>query len=242
MQPRGNLAALLERRDLLEQQDLKMPGLRKRRAELRAWQSARLARTYDDLYHDPRYARGVAFCLEDLYGMQDFARRARDLVWAWDRLKVTLPEAAVELLRRTVEFEVLRDGLDHAMTRQLGQASLSETTYAAAYRAVGLRGEREQQVDLLIAMGSDIDRAAASPLMGLTLRAAYIPAHVAGLGLLHRLMERGYAAFRDMQGATDLLNVIREREILLLERLFAAVDDPFGTGELSRPGAQVLMS
>jgi len=230
MQSLGDLQAMLHRRELLEQNDLEFPTLRRRRNELRAWESARLARTYDHLYRDPRYARALAFCLKDLYGMRDIARRTRELVGAWERLRLALPEAAVELLRRAVEFEVLRDELDHAMASRLERAlPITEAGYAAAYRAVGLRGAREQQVDLLYAMAGDIGRAASNPLMGLTLRAAYVPAHVAGFGLLHRLLERGYAAFHDMHGPSDLLNVIREREILLMERLFAGVDDPFGT-------------
>lgn len=239
MQPRGDLEALLERRSRLELRELKTPGLRKRCSAVRGWQSARLARTYGDLSCDPRYERAVAFLLEDLYGMRDFARRARDLVRAWDQLKMTLPESGIELLRRMVEFEVLTDELDHATAMQLGQPPVTSETYAAAYRAAGQRGLREEQIELVLAMGVDLDRAAHNPLVAVALAAAHIPARVAGFGVLQSFLERGYAAFRDVQDAADLLDVIRERETMLMQRLFAAAADPFGVHGARRYG--VLM-
>ena len=239
MPSRGDLDALLERCSRLELQELNKPALRRRCRELRAWQAARLARTYADLSRDPRYARGVAFLLEDLYGMHDFARRARDLVRAWDQLEMSLPQSGVELLRRTVEFEVLTGELDHATALELGETSVTEHTYAVAYRAAGQRRSREQQLELALAMGLDLERAARNPLVVVALAAAHIPARVAGFGVLQSFLERGYAAFRDSQGRTDLLDIVREREILLMQRLFDALDNPFCIARARRDG--VLM-
>jgi len=228
---RGDLDTLLERRSRLELEDLKTPGLRRRCSEVRVWQSARLARTYEDLSSDRRYAPVVTFLLEDLFGMRDFARRARDLVRAWDGLRIALPENGLELLRRTVEFEVLTDELDHATATQLGSASVTQETYAAAYRAVGQRRRRERQIDLVVALGVDLDRAARNPLVAAALTAAHIPARVAGFGILQSFLERGHAAFRAMHGETDLLNIVWERETLLMERLFTPPHDPFDTSD-----------
>src|SRR5581483_4794757 len=67
-------------------------------AELKAWQSTRLARTYEDLRRDPRCTAAVEFFLSDLYGPQSFTRRDADFERAWDRLKRGLPDRALEAL------------------------------------------------------------------------------------------------------------------------------------------------
>src|SRR5215207_1629077 len=46
---------------------------------LRAWQSARLRRTYADLADSPRYGAAIRFFQQDLYGVRDFSRRDADL-------------------------------------------------------------------------------------------------------------------------------------------------------------------
>ena len=52
-------------------------------------------------------------------------------------------------------------------------------------------------------------------------------AHVAGLGQLHELLERGFNAFRGMGSASDFLAAIDSKERKLLARLFAGVASPF---------------
>ena len=53
------------------------------------------------------------------------------------------------------------------------------------------------------------------------LRAAHVPAHAAGFGVLQDFLERGFAAFRNMSEAAPLLRKIRERETQLMEQLFS---------------------
>jgi hypothetical protein len=201
----------------------------RRLSELRAWQAARLAGTYEDLRLDPRYTAAVDFLLTDLYGPQDFVRGDDDVVRAWGRLKGGLPDAALEVLAQALELQVLNAKLDQAMATRLAPGILSELSYANAYRVVGRAEARQRQIELVVGIASDLSRLVAFPLIGLALRVAHAPAHLAGFGALQDFLERGFAAFYRMGDALVLIDAIQARETALMHRLFGGADDPFGS-------------
>ncbi len=183
--------------------------------ELRVWQAARLASTYEDLLHDPACADAVRFFLTDLYGPEEHPRRDSDLGRAWGILSRTLPRAALGLLERAVQLQALTAQLDEAMVQQLPAGPVTGESYAAAYRAVGRPEARLRQIDLVLGIAADLDRLVRHAWMALALRAAHVPAHAAGFGALQDFLERGFAAFRRMQDAGRMLSAIRERETRL---------------------------
>ncbi len=203
------------------------PETTARLGELRAWQAERLAKTYADLRQDSRCKAAVDFFLTDLYGPQDFTRRDDDFARAWGRLKRGLPDAALEVLARALELQVLSAELDQAMVARLASGPLTGSSYANAYRAVGRADARQRQIELAMSIGTDLARLVTFPLIGLALRVAHAPAHLAGFGALQDFLERGYAAFRKMGDAGVLLEAIRVRETTLMRRLFDDTEDPF---------------
>jgi hypothetical protein len=182
----------------------------RRLQELRAWQAARMAKTYDDLLHDSQCAAAVEFFLTDIYGARSQVQR--DLGRAWYLLRKTLPRQALAVLAQALELRVLTAQLDESMLGHLGEGPLSEARYAAAYRAVGRPEDRKRQIDLILSIGAALDSAVRDQLMALALRAARIPARAAGFGALQDFIERGFRAFRSMPDASRLLQAIRERE------------------------------
>ena len=215
----ADLAALLARKHALEQRAAATPAFAARLRALCVWQAERLANTHADLRRDPRYGAAAEFFLTDVYGSATAAQRDRELERAWRYLKRTLPRAAVGPLARALELDVLTADLDQAMAGQLSSAGLTAAAYAAAYRRVGRAGERRRQIDLLIGIGSDLDRIAHRAWLAMALRAAHAPAHAAGFGVLQDFLERGLEAFRHMRGAAEFLALIRTRELQLLETL-----------------------
>jgi hypothetical protein len=227
-----DLDELLARRRALESRATASPDLSARLQELRAWQAARLGQTYADLSADARYTRAIQFFLTDLYGPRDFGLRDRQFARAWRYLKLTLPGAALASLEQALELEALSAELDHAMAVALPAGPVTGAGYANAYRQVGRRDARERQITLVVAIGRDLNRIVKHAWIGAGLRAAHVPAHAAGFGVLQDFLERGFAAFRHMTDARPLLDSIRERETQLMERLFAG-----GGEELFAPGA-----
>lgn len=230
MKPTARLDALLARKRVLESQARASGAVAARLRELRSWQAARLARTYADLQREPRYALAVQYFLGDLYGPQDFADRDRDLTRAWRYLKRALPAAALDVLGHAIELEVLTAELDQAMVAGLDAGAVTGASYAAAYRAVGQRAARARQVELVAAIGADLDRIVRHAWIALALRVAHAPAHAAGFGVLQDFLERGFAAFHRMQGAGRFLQAIRERETRVMDAIFAGGEVPLGAG------------
>ena len=221
------LDRLLERKRQLAALEERDPELARRLQALRAWQSARLARTYEDLRRDPRYGAAATFFLSDLYGPEGSRARDQCVIRAWSRLKHTLPQAVLRVLREALELDVLTAQLDQALAGHLGGSALTDLTYAAAYRAAGQADVRARQIDLIVGIGAALERAVQLPLVGLALQAAHLPAHLAGFGVLQDFLERGHAAFRAMRGATLFLQIIRARETLIMHKLFAGAIEPF---------------
>jgi hypothetical protein len=206
------LDELLARKRLLESPASQAADFVARLRDLRIWQSARLARTYQDFRGDSRHSQAVEFFLSDLYGPQEFGDRNRDLGRAWRYLRRALPAAAMRVLAQAIELDVLTLELDHAMVRALGAAAVTDATYAAAYRDVDRRASRTRQIDLIVNIGEDLSRIVRRVWLGPLLQAAHVPAHAAGFGALQDFLERGYAAFHRMRDAEGLLKAIRERE------------------------------
>jgi hypothetical protein len=53
------------------------------------------------------------------------------------------------------------------------------------------------------------------------------PAQMAGLADLQDFLERGFFAFREMNGADAFLALLRERETAILNRIFSSAPEPF---------------
>ncbi|GAB4167635.1 MAG: hypothetical protein Fur0039_05530 [Rhodocyclaceae bacterium] len=202
-----------------------------RRLALREWQALRLARTHRDLLEDTRYGPAAAFFLSDLYGPKDFAERDAEVERILPSLVAWLPAAALRTLALAIEMDALSERLDAATARALarngGEAEIDEAAYARAYRAAGNRAARIRQIELIGEVGASLERLTHSPLLAGILRMMRVPAHLAGLGALQEFLERGFAAFRSMNGAEEFIRRISSRETAILERLFSGRPRPF---------------
>lgn len=203
------------------------------RLRLRGWQAARFVRTYPDLMASDRYRAAAEFFLSDLYGPKDFSERDEELERFLPALTRVLPASAIHTVAVGVELDLLSESLDSAMVQALlveGQtceADISEAAYAKAYRACANRRGREAQIALILQIGEAIDRLTRKPLLRAAIALIKGPAHAAGMGALHHFLDRGFKAFRQMQGAAEFLAIIRARETRILARLFAKHAAPF---------------
>ena len=195
-------------------------------AELKAWQSKRLAASYADVSAVPRYRAATAFFLDDLYGPKDFSGRDQAMLRIVPTMARLLPASAVETAALAIELEALSEALDQQTAAALAPGPITEATYAEAYR-VTAPADRHRQIDLIIAVGDRLDQLVRKPLVSRTLKLMRNPARLAGMSDLQDFLERGYAAFRDMGGASEFLATARAREERTLNRLFSREPDPF---------------
>jgi hypothetical protein len=201
-----------------------------RRRSLRQWQAERLVRTYADLLASPRYERAAKFFLTDLYGATDFGARDADLARILPLMARLLPLGGLKTVALAVEVDALSERLDAAMVEVLGEAlerGIDESDYAAAYRRVGRRDERQRQLDLIRSTGEALDALSRKSLVRVSIRMMHGPAHLAGVGALHDFLERGFEAFHAMGPADEFLETVLGRERAILRALFAGSATPF---------------
>jgi hypothetical protein len=220
------------------------PALGRALTWLARWQSARLAQTYEDLARDERYADAIRFFSTDLYGGADFAERDADLARAASSMARVLPERLVASLAQALELNALSQDLDRKLLEHLRtrDASFAVADYCEAYRAMDSRPERRRQLELVEAFGVALDAHVRKPLVYAALVAMRRPSRAAGFAALQSFLERGFAAFRKMDGAATFLATIDERERALMDAIFAGDSAPFvdplaGVGRSSLPTA-----
>lgn len=187
---------------------------------VKRWQAQRLAETYADLASQPRYAEATAFFLDDLYGPKDFSARDEEMLRIVPVMARVLPESAVETAALAIELEALTESLDQRLARALSAPTVTTGEYDRAYRETSTREERLHQVDLVQAVGGRLDALVRKPFVGGTLKLMRRPARLAGLADLQDFLERGYAAFRRMDGANEFLEAFRARETAVIRQIF----------------------
>ena len=198
-----------------------------RLVEMKAWQAARLARTYADLAATPRYAKATEFFLCDLYGAKDFSGRDEAMLRIYPVMVRTLPRGAVETASLAIEVDALSEELDRRVAAALPAGPITGAAYSQAYRQAGTRAERARQIELIDEVGRRLDALVVKPMVYTTLKLMRRPARLAGLQDLQTFLERGFEAFRRMGGAEEFLATISGRETEILNRLFSGHPSPF---------------
>ncbi len=194
---------------------------------VKAWQQQRLKRTYPDLAADARYAPATAFFMDELYGIKDSALRDRDLIRMYPTIKRVLPQFAYDAVSKALELDVISEEFDQMLAKKMGDAIITEHNYAEAFRQAGPKKDRLRQVDLMRAVGAELDVVVKKPMIYSTLRLLRTPARLAGLSHMQQFLEAGFTAFRHMNGADYFLHTIATRETQLIERLYANHPAPF---------------
>ena len=200
---------------------------------LRQWQSRRLAASFADFLADPRMRPAAEFFLSDLYADRDFSGRDRDAARVLPMMARLLPEGLLHAAIDAIELATLSHALDLRMAQQLANrgdsmAAITPADYARAYRHRGLRRLRRHQIELVLRVGHALDAAVRKHGVYRLLRAARLPAQLAGLSELQAFLERGFRAFDALGGAGDFLAEVARRERTVSDRLFAGHPRPFG--------------
>lgn len=203
-------------------------------ALLRAWQTARLARTHADLLISDRFGPACRFFLDDIYAPRDFTQRNHDIVRIHDFMMRFLPAGVLRTLTKAIELNSLTEELDQALlTALVDELGISDTItgeqYAEGYRICDNYAGRAYQIQLIVEVGRGIERLVRIPLIGWTLRLARGPAHRGGWHELQGFLDRGFAAFKRLGNAGSFLQTIERRESQILEQIFTGSADPFST-------------
>jgi hypothetical protein len=194
---------------------------------LREWQAHRLAGTYTDLLADPRYRPACEFFLSDIYAPRDFSQRDHDLERIHKFLSSIFPAFMIQLLTETVELNTMTNALDNRLLRvlvdRLGAIrSITPKLYAEAYRICNNHAERVRQIELTQNILMQVGEGARRMVVGAGMKMAKIPAQRAGWIDLYDFLERGRQAFKQMKDIKTFVDTIAEREMNILNLIYAA--------------------
>lgn len=204
------------------------PGLDAAVLEVKRLQARRFSVTYADLMASGPYQAAARFFLEELYGDKNYAERDAQFSRIAGALQKLFPDHVVGTAVALAELHALTEQLDHAMGQLwLDTAPLEPAArYVRAWRAVGRRADRKQQLTSVVAMGRELDRLTRAPGLRMMLKMMRAPANAAGMGSLQRFLESGFDTFAGMakqKGATEtFLAMIVERETQWIGQLFEA--------------------
>ena len=211
------------------------PSLAQAVLAVKQWQSRRFAGTYADLMADPLYQGATRFFLEELYSPGDCSERDTQFGRIAGTLQTVFPQAVVQTATDLALLHMQTERLDHAMGLawvHLPATPADATRYVAAWRGVGERAEREQQLASVMKLGQDLTRFTRMHGLRMMLRMMRKPAQAAGLGALQHFLETGFDTFGEMarrRGAVEhFLSTVHEREATLMQALFDG--DPVACG------------
>ena len=201
-------------------------------APLRQWQSRRLALSFKDFLANPAMRPAAEFFLSDLYADRDFSARDRDAARVLPMMSRFLPDSLLRAATDAIELAVLSHALDVRMAEHLAarpnrDAAITLADYTRAYQRGNYGRLRRHQIELVLRVGQALDAAVKKHGVYKLLKAARIPAQMAGLSELQGFLERGFHAFDALGGADDFLGQVAAREREVSSRLFSAHPKPF---------------
>lgn len=228
MQASNQIRESISRVVALRQKVVDQPDLALALHTVKQVQARRFSGSYQDLLHSASYAACANFFLEELYGAKDFAERDTQFARIAGALERTFPQQVVATAVALAELHQLTEELDLAMALnwQLQPELPTAQAYVLAWRAVGHREDRHQQLNTVLEIGQELGQLTRKPGLYFMLKMMRKPAQLAGLGALQNFLESGFRHFADLahnKGTVDsFLDTVRTRESAWLDRLFDA--------------------
>jgi len=199
---------------------------------LAQWQAERLKTTHQDLYSHSGYHTGLEFLLTDLYAPANMIRRDDNIDRVFPKMVKWLPDNQLDTFAGLMELNLLTQQLDLDLVEvlaahNLDPATLTEASYCEALCNSRQTEERAHQIELVGAVGRQLDRYVRNRTLGWLLAISRAPAEMAELSDLHSFLSRGYTAFRHMDNVELLIDRLVVRERRILEKILNREPDPF---------------
>lgn len=205
---------------------------------VKQFQSRRFRGTYTDLLAAGPYAAATRFFLDELYGGKDDTERDQQFARIAGAVERLFPKDVGMTAAALAQLHALTESLDHGLARALRPGEpLDAGAYVRAWREMGCRAQREQQLDKVLEIGSELARLTRLPGLRLMLKMMRAPAAAAGMTTLQAFLETGFDTFaeitRSRAGVMPFLDAVQARERRLLVLLFDS--DPVASAtELAR--------
>jgi hypothetical protein len=215
----------------LRTQQRSYPLLQHAVSAIKRLQCVRFQRTYADVLMHPDWAAPAQFFLTELYGDKDFSQRDAQFGRIAPAMQRIFPQSVVGVATALTQLHALTEQLDYAMAVSVLNTfpkGVSDTqvrgTYIGAWREVGQRSARLDQLALVQRLGLELSQLTRTRGLRTMLRMMRGPAHSAGLKHLQDFLELGFDTFQVLQrsssGSEPFLALVNQRENDWIARLF----------------------
>lgn len=203
---------------------------------LQQYQRQRLIDTHAELLDNSATEPAVRFLIEDVYGGRDLKPVAIDIRRAVDKAMALLPSKVMDTSATVLEAAILTQELDESLADTLADRldlPLDDDTWCAAYRQMGQRELRAQQLALVEQIGPHLDRYVRSRMIQATFKLVRRPAHAAGFGNLYDFLDLGFAAMQGIPSCDQLLQQVARIEQQIMQQVLEQHPRPFAVRSLS---------
>ena len=186
---------------------------------VQSWQCKRLLASHQDLYQQKRFKPAVEFFVNELYGPNDFSQRDDDIARVVPKMSKFLPEKALQSLASALHLNTLSFELDFELARKLVNSDINCNSYAAAYFECDNLITRQQQIDYIATLGSDLADVVKMKGIASLLFISRKPAKLAGVLALHEFLEKGFKSFKNLGNVDDFVIPIVNKERQIMQQL-----------------------
>ena len=219
----------------IRQETLADPALGAAVTAIKTLQARRFAGSYADILGggDSGYQPAAEFFLTELYSAQDYTDRDAQFARIAGPIDKLFPAKVGVLAMALAQLHALTEELDQAMGRAWMHLATKPSPrspatpadrYAAAWRQVGRRRDRQSQLDIVLGIGMELGKLTRTVGLRSLLRMMRRPAHAAGLAALQAFLESGFDTFAALAktggGVQGFLDLIAGREQALITMLF----------------------
>jgi hypothetical protein len=204
------------------------PRLREAVGLIKRIQARRFSGTYSDLLRVGPYAAAARFFLDELYSDRDYSERDAQFARIAGAIERLFPSDVAQAAAGLAELHAMTEELDQAMALawlEMAHVGDDVPRYAAAWRHVGRRTERERQLAVVLEIGQEMIRLTRTRGLRVMLKMMRGPAAAAGLSSLQRFLEAGFDTFGTLArtgAAQDFLRIVSQRKADLITLLFDA--------------------
>ncbi len=216
----------------LKQHDPSEKVFREALFKLQKWQAQRMRKTHQSLLENQQYRVATEFFLDDIYGGIDLTDIANEAERVINKALKILPETVMVTATYALELNALSAELDEQLAQclfyDMGEHEISMATYTEAFRRSADLHTRQRQVELAKMLAEGLDKYVRSRVVHTTFKLVKKPAHRAGIGNLYGFMGKGFDAMRPMGSASEVIHRIVDRELELIEQIYAGEQSPYG--------------
>ncbi len=194
--------------------------------ELQDFQVRQLKRNFSDIYDSKEYGKLCQFFANDIYAPKDFEERNRSFEQISNYFRNSLGDKLFHGLIRLLDLYEMSDDMDDLMVVTLEKmgvkGTISQEQYDKAYYLSDNYDRRVEQLDLIVECFDFTHALTRFRSIGWILKTARLTSHLfsGSKDNIVDMLQRGYDAMRDTASVEGFNDIIYEREMKRLNRIY----------------------